>query len=196
MKKRDLILLTIGFIVLVFSFFVDDAIAVNFQNLHTSWLTYFFSWITNIGSVFVILFIITSLFLYEEKKREWIPFLWLSFFTSIIVGYILKFLVARPRPYDVLHNVVALATETTYSFPSLHTMIAFAALPILDREFRQIHWFWIIFAVLVAFSRMYIGVHYLSDILAGAIMGYLIGWAYMKLELKEKWFVKWNLKRL
>ena len=191
MKKKTWITLIICLVFLIISFFFDKVIALNFHNIHSSALTIIFSWITNIGSVLVMLFFITSLFLYEEKKREWIPFLWLSFLASIIIGYLLKFIIARPRPYDAL-SAIALATETTYSFPSLHAMIAFCALPILDFEFKQLKWFWIIFAVLVGFSRIYIGVHYLSDVIAGAILGYIVGWLFMKLELKEKFFKKWN----
>jgi len=194
MKKRTLIALIISSILLAVSFFVDDIIVLNFHRLHASFLTVFFSWTTSLASVIVILFIITSLFLYEEKKREWIPFLWLSFFVSTAVGYILKIIIARLRPYDVL-QMVALATETTFSFPSLHAMVAFSALPILDHEFKQIKWFWIIFAILVCLSRLYLGLHYLSDIIAGAILGYLIGWLLMKLELKERFFKKWNPKK-
>jgi len=193
MKKKTLITLIVGVAALVFSFFFDDIVALSFHTVQNSFFDVVFSWTSNVFSVLIILFIITSLFLYEEKKREWIPFLWLSFLASIVIGYILKFMVARPRPFDFL-PLSALNFETAYSFPSMHAMVAFCALPILDKEFRQIKWFWIIFAALIAFSRIYIGVHYISDVIAGAIIGYLIGWLFMKLELKERFFRKWNQK--
>ena len=64
-------------------------------------------------------------------------------------------------------------------------MLVFCALPIISKEFRKIKWAWIIFAVLVAFSRVYFGLHFLSDVLIGGILGYLIGVLIIKLEEKN-----------
>ena len=64
-------------------------------------------------------------------------------------------------------------------------MLVFSALPILNKEFKIFKYIWFIFACLVAFSRAYFGIHYLSDILAGAIIGYLIG--YLMVLVEEKY---------
>jgi len=71
-----------------------------------------------------------------------------------------------------------------FSFPSFHTAIVFCALPIIKKEFTKFWYFWLIFAILVSFSRVYFGVHYFSDILFGAFLGYLIGLLLIKLEEK------------
>jgi undecaprenyl-diphosphatase len=58
--------------------------------------------------------------------------------------------------------------------------------------------FWLGFAILVAFSRVYFGVHYLSDVIAGAFIGYLIGYLAMNLEEKYKYsnfFKKYKIKK-
>ena len=73
-----------------------------------------------------------------------------------------------------------------FSFPSFETMLVFAAVPLLNKEFRKFRYIWIIFACLVGFSRAYFGVHYLSDVMAGAIIGYLIGYSMVLLEEKYK----------
>ena len=66
----------------------------------------------------------------------------------------------------------------------MHSASAFAAIPILNREFPKIKWFWILFALLVAFSRLYLGVHYLSDVIFGIILGLAVGDIFIYIEEK------------
>ena len=80
-----------------------------------------------------------------------------------------------------------------FSFPSFQTMLVFAALPLLNKEFKRFRYVWIVFACLVGFSRAYFGVHYLSDVFGGAIIGYLIG--YSMLVIEEKYGVGSKLMR-
>ncbi|MBW2976739.1 phosphatase PAP2 family protein [Candidatus Woesearchaeota archaeon] len=145
-----------------------------------------FGWFTDFINVFVILILITTLFLFEEKKREWIFPLWLSFALSVSASFLLKLIVARPRPSVDL--ISSLFNALNFSFPSMHAMVAFAAAPILDREFPKLKWFWIVFAVLVAFSRVYFNFHFLSDVIFGAFAGYFIGVFVIYLEEKYKPF--------
>ena len=63
-------------------------------------------------------------------------------------------------------------------------MLVFAALPLLNKEFKKFRYIWLIFALLVGFSRAYFGVHYLSDVFTGAIIGYLIGLSMVMIEEK------------
>ena len=65
-------------------------------------------------------------------------------------------------------------------------MLVFCAIPILDKEFPKLKYFWIAFAVLVAFSRIYFGLHFLSDVIAGGLIGYLIGIFIVNLEKEKK----------
>ena len=75
-----------------------------------------------------------------------------------------------------------------FSFPSMHAMVAFAALPILNKEFPDIKWFWILFASLVAFSRIYLNFHFLSDVIFGAFLGYFTGIFIIHIEEKYNTF--------
>ena len=96
----------------------------------------------------------------------------------LCTNVVLKHLVSRPRPYTVVEGLIPLLTSgDPNSFPSGHTCAAFAA---------GVAWFgtakkggWraaaLIQAVLMGLSRLYVGVHYLSDVLAGAIIGTLCG---------------------
>jgi len=60
----------------------------------------------------------------------------------------------------------------------------FSALPILNKKFNKLKYIWLVFACLVAFSRVYFGVHYMSDVLTGALVGYLIGLSAVWIEEK------------
>jgi len=120
----------------------------------------------------IIIVILISFFLINKKKREWALPLGLGIISSYAITYLLKFIIARPRPLGISMNF--LFNLADYSFPSAHAAVAFAALPILNKTYPRLKWLWILSASFVAFSRSYIGVHYLSDVVAGALIGYFV----------------------
>lgn len=95
-----------------------------------------------------------------------------------ICNGILKPLAARTRPYDIRTDVLIIVNKPKdFSFPSGHTGVSFAAASAL--YFARQKWLWKIagvLAVLIAFSRLYLYVHYPTDVLAGAVLGILCGW--------------------
>ncbi len=186
MKKRDLFLILIG--IMIISFIFDDDIVIFVDSIRNSYLDAFFNWVTNIASTVLILVVMTSLLLWETRKREWILPLWLSFILSGLITLLLKISVSRTRPFQALNLGVSLVFPGwNTSFPSWHAAAAFSGMAILDREFPRFKWIWILFACLVAFSRLYIGAHYLSDIMAGSIIGYAAGLAIFNIENKHRW---------
>ncbi len=96
---------------------------------------------------------------------------------GILCNVILKPLVGRIRPFDVNTTVqLLIAPPTDASFPSGHTAAAFAsvcALWMAGRKNLSVSAF--VLAVLIAFSRMYLYVHYPTDILGGIVVGMLCG---------------------
>jgi undecaprenyl-diphosphatase len=95
------------------------------------------------------------------------------------IGYLLKEAIARPRPFLSLPGVNALVVADGFSMPSNHASTAFAAAFILTEYYGR----WYIFyplAFLVAVSRIYVGVHFPGDVLAGALVGVLIGYILVK----------------
>ncbi|MDO4393637.1 MAG: phosphatase PAP2 family protein [Bacillota bacterium] len=102
----------------------------------------------------------------------------------ICCNLILKPLVGRVRPYDVNTSINLLVSPPgDASFPSGHTGASFAAVSAMFFAGCRV---WIpagILAVLIAFSRLYLYIHYPTDVFAGAVIGILCGWAGNKLIL-------------
>lgn len=96
----------------------------------------------------------------------------------ILVNILVKNLVARPRPYDVANFTDLLVHKLSdNSFPSGHTSYAFtfATIVTLLNKNKALKIFTDVLAVFMAFSRLYLYVHFPTDVLAGAIFGILIG---------------------
>lgn len=105
-------------------------------------------------------------------------------FSYLINNLLLKNLIARTRPYEViagLHTLIG--AQRDYSFPSGHTGSSFAAAVVLFcRLPKRLSSFLLLLAFLIGFSRLYVGVHYPSDIIVGAISGTLIALVLLWIE--------------
>ncbi len=129
------------------------------------------------GTVLVVLVLVTSSFLWLTRHRHSTYLLLASFFGSWILNTVLKDVFDRPRPEVVSH----LATFASYSFPSGHAMSAMAAygaiallITRLEHGPRARLATWLLAALVIlgiGASRIYLGVHYASDVLAGYAAG-------------------------
>ncbi len=103
--------------------------------------------------------------------QHWAPFS----VVTLTVYKVLKNGLARERPcvkYDAISPLVP--PFDRYSFPSGHTLHAFAFTPMLVHFYPVLIWLMVPYTILVAFSRVVLGVHYPSDVLAGATLGSLL----------------------
>ena len=97
--------------------------------------------------------------------------------TFAVCDYALKPLFNRARPYEVDRTITAIEGKPdTRSFPSGHAAMAVAGAMAGSRLLPYSAWFWWPLAAIVAVSRVYIGVHWPSDVLAGAVVGLATAW--------------------
>ncbi len=196
MKKKGMFIIGLGLLVIlnVIAFLYDMKIVKFIVPLRNGFLDYLFLSVTFASNTFIVFFFLTSLFLWKEHKRKWIFPLWFASFFSVVTSYLIKILAARPRPFQQGIPVLQIAFHFmkdnfltwNFSFPSFQAMLVFAALPILNKEFKKFKYLWLVFACLVGLSRIYFGVHYLSDVITGGIIGYLIGYAMVIIERKHR----------
>ncbi len=165
--KREIFIL--GIVLVVLSFIFDNEILNFFILMRNFVLDKFMVFITLNVTLIVALVLVSIYLLYLRKNKLNIIFA-VSAFISYLTGKLLKFLVMRARP-----GVNSLVETGGYGMPSVHAMVVFSVYPMLYKKFRRLSYFWLIFALLVSFSRVYVGVHYLSDVVVGGLLGYLIG---------------------
>ncbi len=108
----------------------------------------------------------------------------------VCTNIVLKHLVARPRPWLDVAGLIPLVNEPDpNSFPSGHTCAAFAA-AIAWYQTLPKRWMGaagIVMAVCMGLSRLYVGVHYPSDVLAGALVGAVCGWCAWRVWERFVW---------
>lgn len=98
--------------------------------------------------------------------------------TLLVNNMILKNLVARTRPYEVIEGLTYIVMKPTdFSFPSGHAGCSFAVACIMFRRLPRRYGIpALVLAILISLSRLYVGVHYPSDVLFGVISGILISY--------------------
>ena len=147
------------------------------QHLRTDMLTPFMKIVTFLGNGgwFWILCAVVLLAVPKTRKTGYAAVLSLIF-GVIVTNLLLKNIVARPRPFAEIEALIPLiAKPTDFSFPSGHTTASFAvALVMLRMLPKKIGIPAVVLAALVAFSRLYLGVHYPTDVLAGFVIA-LVG---------------------
>ena len=182
MDKKEFIELSLIFlIILLVSFKADMAVNSVVQSFRNPVSDIFFKIITNFalaGLLFIAVpFIII---LIKKKKQEILYFMTPAF--AFVINVVLKLLIHRDRPNGIIEYQFFKLVD--FSFPSTHAMIAFALLPLNFKNFPKQKYFFLVYAILVGLSRIYLGAHYLSDVVAGAFFGLGIG--YMILIASKK----------
>ena len=106
------------------------------------------------------------------------------FLSRGIITEAIRFLWHRPRPF-VGHTVNLLINhEASGSFPSGHTTLLFALAAIIYFWNKKIGWLFFALSFLACFARIFVGVHYPLDILAGMVVGIFSGWLIYKIGKK------------
>lgn len=143
------------------------------QAMHTAWLTPVMVVVSTLGNAGLI-WILTGLVLLIPKKTRQcgITMLIAMAFSFLLGNIILKNLIARDRPFVLDETVELLIPKPgEFSFPSGHTLNGFTAATVIFLHFKKAGIGALLFAGLIAFSRMYLFVHFPTDILGGMILG-------------------------
>lgn len=156
------------------------------QNLRTPLGDIIVPFITRLGDAGILWIILTVILLLIPKTRKTGIILTAALLVDLVLCNLLfKNLVARTRPFDVNTAVQLLvAKPKDYSFPSGHTAASFASVTALYLAGEKKMWkAAFVLAVLIALSRLYLYVHYPTDIIGGVIFGSLSG--YMGYRIVE-----------
>ncbi|QRN86715.1 phosphatase PAP2 family protein [Clostridia bacterium] len=147
----------------------------------------FWSAITRLGNVGAIWIAISIILLISPKTRSLGIVCTLSLLSSVfLTNIVLKNLVGRMRPFYLVDLPLLIKAPSGYSFPSGHASSSFAIAFVFLRNKTclgrvKLYRYVMLLAGMVAFSRLYLYVHYPSDVLSGVLIGYISSLLAMKL---------------
>ncbi len=150
---------------LFLSFLIDNLVLGFFSRINIPFLAGFS---TFMGSTLFMALVVIAAFIFLKKGK--VTDFWAAIGLTSLAVFVLKLVVARERPLGAEH-----ISFVDFSFPSAHAALSFCLLAFYCRGFSRLSYLWLALALLVSFSRIYISAHYLSDVIAGALIGYSIG---------------------
>lgn len=146
-------------------------------HFHAPVLDAIFPWITHLGAAGLIWIVLAVVLLCVPGQRAYgVQVALALLFSLLICNLILKNAVGRIRPYE-LAGITELLVDPPWdaSFPSGHTAAGIASATVLLLNRHRLRWPALVLAVLIALSRLYLYVHFPTDVLAGALIGVLCG---------------------
>ncbi|MFP3162929.1 MAG: phosphatase PAP2 family protein [Acidianus hospitalis] len=155
---------------------------INYHQL--SYLNAFMVDLSKYGRCYVWIPLNALLLIFKKTRRTGIT-LAASFILAIILGEASKYIMAEPRPFYFIHSNLLIPKPHDYSYPSGHALIVGDGAAVLALSSPK--WLWIpllIEALLVSYSRVYVGVHWPADILGGWLLALWI--AYFTVEEERK----------
>lgn len=148
------------------------------EHMHNAFTDKFFTIITHLGTAAVPWFLIALYYLAIKKRPRAGILILLSMGTAFLfANIIIKNIVQRTRPFEVYPELIELiiSAPSSYSFPSSHTATSFAAATVIFYFSKKLGIASFVMAALIAFSRIFLFVHFPTDVLIGTILGIIIG---------------------
>ena len=162
----------------------DHSIFFFFQHLQRPWLDYFLAWPTCLGTdVPALSLLVAGIFIFDKKRSD--PSIPAALTAILMTDWLTPFLkdfFHRPRPHIYWEHVNILFSKPgNDAFPSGHAAIVFAAAFTLHHYYPQkMRWIYAA-AVWIALTRIYVGAHYPTDLIGGALLGAACGWSACRL---------------
>ena len=157
-----------------FEYAILDFIRNNLSSPFADGLMKGISFLGNAGWIWILTAI--CLMIFKRTRKAGVTIACALVFSLLISNLALKPLIARVRPYELKEGIaLIISPPSDYSFPSGHTSASFAASVALILNEKRLGIAAMLLASLIAFSRLYLYVHFPSDILGGIIIGTLCG---------------------
>jgi len=162
---------------------IDQGIVLFFQSVRCEPLTNLFSVFIPLQfwNMVAVVLVLVTFYRARTLRVPVVSFILAKGLSDFSYG-VLKHLVHRPRPFLTVKGLIPLITPHGFSFPSGHATLAMAMAVVLAHHFPKARALVYVLAVLIGISRVYFGVHYLSDVLAGFILGAVVGCLCIFLE--------------
>lgn len=160
-----------------------DFIILDFiqNNMRSDAMDIIMKCITALGDHGILFILLTIVLLAVPKTRYSGKCMALAMASGFVIcNIILKNAIARIRPYDIVNFPIIVSKLSDYSFPSGHTTFSFLVATVLFAFYKKWGVFAYIMATLIGFSRLYLYVHYPTDVLAGMLLGILLGFVSIK----------------
>lgn len=158
------------------------------EHIRCTFLDYLFPAITHLGDAGIIWIIIALVLLFFKNHRKTGITMIIGLVLGLLIGNLfLKNVVGRLRPFEIQEGVkLLIKAPKDPSFPSGHTLASVTSATILFLNYRKRAIIFIVLAIFIALSRLYLYVHFPSDVIAGAILGIFIGNLSVRLNKKTK----------
>ena len=158
------------------------------QQLHTPLVDKFMIFVTTLGNGGVFWLVLAIILLCTKKTRRCGWLILVSMAICYLLGNLaLKNIVGRARPCQIDTSILLkIPMPGEYSFPSGHTLHAFTAATMIFLHHKKAGVACLILAVLIAFSRMYLFVHFPTDVLAGMLLGIIVAHTVYRISLRKR----------
>lgn len=171
-----------------FIFDIDKSILLFIQDyIRQGWLTPIVKFITHLGDAGILWIALALLFLIVKKYRKTGAMMCVALVIGLIItNLVLKNSVARIRPYVLIDSLkLLIEKQKDFSFPSGHSTSSMAASVVMLRTLpKKIGVPALVLGILICLSRLYVGVHYPSDVVVGIIIGVIA--AHLAIVIVDK----------